>query len=138
MRQKRTRLIVAQSLVTAILLGVIALTILRSDHQNKLFAVGVPGTPGPVVERAPSYESAGGTVDRQRQDEDTGGNASGEPALGFTGPAAGTAGAGATAPGNVGPAATSPADPGEDGDDSPDPPGQQYDDTLARLSDAVQ
>jgi hypothetical protein len=133
-KQGRTRLIVAQSLITAILLGVIAVTILSPSDQNRLFGVGVPGPNGPIAQSPPSYEpSEGGT----------GGGAVGGP--GGTSAGTGAAAAGANpAPGTAGTVAggTTPAAPpgvpsegGHDG--APGPPGEQYDDTLARLSATV-
>lgn len=135
-KQGRTRLIVAQSLITAILLGVIALTLLSPDHQNTLFAVGVPEAPGPVMLSPPSYDPGGGTADDGRDADADGADADGS-ATGEAGGVAGTADAVAPTPGDTTPAAPSPPGTGDEPDDAPGPPTDQYGDTLARLSDTV-
>jgi hypothetical protein len=129
-KQGRTRLIVAQSLITAILLGVIAVTILSPTDQNRLFGVDVPD--GAIAQSPPSYEPSGGGE---------GGTAVGGPG----GASAGTGAAGASpaagAAGTTAGGTTPAAPPGvapEGGDEgAPGPPGVQYDDTLARLSATV-
>ncbi len=139
-------------MITAVLLGVIAVTLLSPDDDTDLFGVNVVGGNDQIVQSPPSYEpEAGGEGDRGTRA--AGGATSGPPSLAFTGPSGpsgGTLGAGSAG----GDTAPSPSEgPENDGgggneDDegnggnggdegSPGPPGDQYGDTLARLSDAL-
>jgi hypothetical protein len=136
-KQRRTRLILAQSVITAVLLGVVAMTLLSPEDQNELFGVDVPEQ---RIE-PPGSERQGG----DRGDGDDGGGdqdaAAEDDASGTTDSVtgagvAGTGGAGLTAPG-ASPLAPSDGWPGDDGGDDEGPPGAQYDDTLARLRAAV-
>ena len=134
MKRGRTRLIVAQSLITAVLLGVIAVTILNPTDQDQLFGVNVPGPNGATVQSPPGYEPetgpGGGGGDQ------AGGGANGA-VSGPSGTSAGDGAAGTTAGGTTPTTPTAPPEGGTGGDETPGPPGEQYDDTLARLSATV-
>ncbi len=152
-RSARARLIAAQSLVTAILLGVIALTILNPGDGDDLFGVGVPGSPGVNAAPPPAeVRDLGEPAARQE----------GPAELAFTGPTA-------PAPRSIPVGATvetlgredgragetrrkpprrpdrkpprrpdrKPPRPAPQPPPEPQPPGDQYGDTLTRLRDAI-
>ena len=134
----RNRLIAAQSLITAVLLGVIAVTLLSPEEQNGLFGVNVPESGDEIVQEAPvSDPPPGDEGDAETGDAPRGGAADAPPPLALTGPAAPGAGTLETAADGAAPTAPAPP-PGQDGEGGDDsPPGQQYGDTLARLNDAL-
>ena len=152
----RNKLIAAQSVLTAILLGIVAVTLLAPEDGNDLFGVSVPLQPTPAIESSPSYEAGqdserNGSPASRESDQ-----ATETPQLAFTGPD--EPGAGTLGAGSAGETPTPPAPPSDEGDeggsddpghggpdhgdppgdgDSPEPPGEQYGDTLSRLSDAI-
>ncbi len=127
---RRARFIAVQAVLTAVLMGVIVVTLINPNGDNALFAVEVPA---PVAPGPPGGEPA---------DEGSQGGRDGASGHGQGGPAGGGSGEGVFAPppagvagtGDAGEAApvTPPAEPTDEG-----PAGEQYGDTLARLSDAV-
>jgi hypothetical protein len=131
---RRARFIAVQALLTVVLMGVIVVTLINPNGDSALFAVDVPSATAPVEQGPPSYERA----DEGSQGGGDGGRAERGPAAGETGegliapPAAGVAGAGDA--GETAPVAPppGPADEGPSG-----PAGEQYGDTVARLSEAV-
>jgi hypothetical protein len=129
-KTRRTRLIALQTLLSAILVGVVAVTILMPDRQNALFGVEVPGVNRPVAQGPPSYERGPG--------RGQGAHGAGH---GSRGQASAGGGAGSyTAPAPLPGEQTVPAPltrpPGEQ-PAPPGPPSEQYEDTLARLTDTV-
>lgn len=128
-------------MITAVLLGVIAVTLLNPGEDPELFGVDVPGPGESTVQSPPSYEPGVRERDDEPQTDDV---AASPPELALTGPSApgaaalGTEADGA-APTDATPPQPAPSDdgPNGDGDGSPGPPGEQYGDTLARLDDAL-
>lgn len=124
---RRARLIAVQTLITAILMGVIVVTLLSPDNNSELFGVDVPGINAPIVQGPPSYEPAGGG--HAGDNRQHGGALSGSAA---------EAGSGTVAPpvGGEEPPSSLGGPPDEAGEPT-GPTGDQYTDTLARLSESL-
>ena len=135
MNTRRARFIALQTLLTVVLMGVIVVTLINPKSENTtLFAVDVPGA-GTIASGPPSYEPQ--SASRHEHGGGEPGRAEGGPANGpaeegaATSPTVAAAGATGAPPLAAPPETTTPAPPAEG------PTGDQYDDTLARLSDAV-
>jgi hypothetical protein len=143
MKSSRGRLILAQSVITAALLGVVAVTLLSPNGDVELFGVGLPG--GDPVAENPTHEPGQNGRDGQREAPgtreqapaagDTAAAADGvsPPDLALTGPNPPAPGGNGAGPGGD----DGPGGGAGNGEYSPGPPGDQYADTLARLSDAI-
>lgn len=123
---RRLKLIAVQAVVVGALLIVVSMTLLRGEEGNPLFEIVAPGGAQIAVGTA---EPDPGADNRGRARSGPGASA---------GPA-GTAPGGPTVPplGLV-PDPAAPADPVRPGVESNDPPGDQYADALARLTQQVQ
>ena len=158
MNSRRARFVALQALLTVVLMGVIVVTLLDPKNEVSLFAVNVPGEPGPTAEGPPSYEPQGGDRGEGGREGGSGpgagdgsgraegGRAADDAAGGaFAPPPAETAGAAGSPPltrppapaGQPPPALGDEPPPAPDDEHPPAPDDEQYDDTLARLSDAV-
>lgn len=138
MKPGRSTLIAVQSLITAVLLGVVAVTLLSPDHQAELFGVNVPG-PGPGLQGGPGNQATGPGA-RPGGEAGRGGQAGGGGRAGGTSSGTGAAGTGVPTPVPTEGALAAPpaaAPSGGVGDGAPAPPEDEYGDTLARLSAAV-
>ena len=158
MNSRRARFVAVQALLTVVLTGVIVVTLLDPKNEVSLFAVNVPGGSGQTAEGPPrsepqdgdrgegGREGGSGRGGRDASGRGEGGSAAADAGAGaFAPPPGATAGADGSSPltrppgpGDEPPPALGQKPPTAPGDEPPSAPDdEQYDDTLARLSDAV-
>ena len=127
MTGRRLKLIALQAVVVGALLIVVSLTLLRGEEGNPLFDIVAPG----------AAEISVGTA---QPEGDPGGPGQDRPGAGASaGATGGSAAAPPLAPDQIAPPdPTAPADSAAPGAEDEDPTGDQYADTLARLTQQLQ
>lgn len=125
----RSRIVAAQSVLVAVLLAVVFVTLLRPENPTTLFEVEAPGTQQADQPPSPEPEAGGGNGGNGDREDDGGPDGDGDAASPSPAPPPTVAPPQVAVPGYV---------PGEeDWDEDESPTEDQYADTLSQLDAGV-